>query len=39
MKSLDLFEIKSERINGSNNKLIYVREKPQPQKNRHAKAN
>ena len=31
MKSLDLFEIKSERINGSNNKLIYVREKPEPQ--------
>lgn len=27
IKSLDLFEIKSERINGSNNKLIYVREK------------
>ncbi|HWQ75849.1 MAG TPA: NYN domain-containing protein [Syntrophomonas sp.] len=32
IKSLDLFEIKSERINGSNNKLIYVREKPEPQK-------
>jgi uncharacterized LabA/DUF88 family protein len=32
MKSLDLFEIKSERINGSNNKLIYVREKPEVQK-------
>jgi len=31
IKSLDLFEIKSERINGSNNKLIYVREKPQSQ--------
>jgi uncharacterized LabA/DUF88 family protein len=29
MKSLDLFEIKSERISGSNNKLIYVREKPE----------
>ena len=27
IQSLDLFEIKSERINGSNNKLIYVREK------------
>jgi uncharacterized LabA/DUF88 family protein/Fe-S-cluster formation regulator IscX/YfhJ len=27
IKSLDLFEIKSERINGSNNRLIYVREK------------
>jgi hypothetical protein len=27
IKSLDLFEIKSERINGSNNKLIYIREK------------
>ena len=27
IKSLDLFEIKSERIHGSNNKLIYVREK------------
>jgi uncharacterized LabA/DUF88 family protein/Fe-S-cluster formation regulator IscX/YfhJ len=27
IKSLDLFDIKSERINGSNNKLIYVREK------------
>jgi uncharacterized LabA/DUF88 family protein len=31
IKSLDLFEIKSERINGSNNKLIYVREKSQQQ--------
>lgn len=27
IKSLDLFEIKSERINGTNNRLIYVREK------------
>ncbi len=27
IKSLDLFDIKSEKINGSNNKLIYVREK------------
>jgi hypothetical protein len=27
IQSLDLFEIKSERISGSNNKLIYVREK------------
>ena len=27
IKSLDLFEIKSERINGSNNKLIYIKEK------------
>jgi len=27
IKSMDLFEIKSERINGSNNQLIYVREK------------
>lgn len=27
IKSLDLFELKSEKISGSNNKLIYVREK------------
>lgn len=27
IKSLDLFDIKSERINGSNNKLIYIKEK------------
>lgn len=27
IKSLDLFEIRSEKINGSNNKLIYVKEK------------